>query len=69
MYRLQILLRNESLAADLNGDGSENSTELAVLLGSWGPCPAPPLDCTSDVNGDGAIDSQDLALLLGGWTG
>jgi hypothetical protein len=25
--------------ADLNGDGQVNGGDLAILLGSWGPCP------------------------------
>lgn len=53
--------------ADFNTDGSVNSTDLGILLGSWGPCPAPPAQCAADLNRDGAVTGADLALLLGGW--
>jgi hypothetical protein len=48
-------------AADLNGDGSVNATDLAILLGGWGTA-------DGDVNGDGTTDASDLAELLGAWS-
>lgn len=50
-----------SAPSDLNGDGSVNASDLAILLGGWGT-PA------GDVNGDGTTDAADLAELLGAWT-
>lgn len=52
--------------ADLNGDGVVGSEDLAILLGSWGPCPAMG-PCPADLNGDGVVGSEDLAILLGSW--
>ncbi len=52
-----------SCPADLDGDGSVGASDLAVLLGNWGPCP----DCPADLDGDGAVGPFDLALLLGDW--
>ncbi|TVQ32542.1 MAG: hypothetical protein EA376_05425 [Phycisphaeraceae bacterium] len=52
---------------DLNGDGVVNSQDLAMLLGSWGACPAPPVSCHGDINGDGVVNAQDLAILLANW--
>lgn len=52
---------------DLNGDGVVGSTDLGILLGSWGPCPAPPAACPADLNGDGQVNAGDLAALLGAW--
>lgn len=49
--------------ADLNGDGVVNAADLAMLLGSWGPCAA----CPADLDGDGVVTSADLAALLGSW--
>ena len=49
--------------ADLNGDGVVDAADLAMLLGSWGPC----RDCPADLNGDGVVNAADLALLLGSW--
>ncbi len=48
---------------DLDGDGSIGAGDLALLLGSWGPCPA----CPADLTGDGAVGAADLAQLLGAW--
>lgn len=53
-------------SADITGDGVVNSSDLAALLGAWGPCPAEG-PCPADVTGDGAVDSADLAALLGNW--
>jgi Dockerin type I domain len=50
---------------DLNNDGAVNATDLAILLGQWGPCPS---GCP-DFNGDGQVDAIDLSLLLGEWSG
>jgi hypothetical protein len=47
--------------ADLNGDGTVNSGDLAALLGAWGA--AGP----ADLNNDGAVNSADLSQLLGSW--
>jgi hypothetical protein len=51
-----------AVAADLDGDGVVSATDLAVLLGAWGPGPGP-----ADLDGDGDVDAGDLAVLLGAW--
>jgi len=53
-------------SADLNGDGTVDGADLALLLGSWGPCPL-PADCPADLDHDGIVDAGDLAILLGSW--
>ncbi len=55
-----------AVLGDLNNDGSVDPFDLALLLGSWGPCPdeAP---CPADLDGDGFINAFDLAILLGNW--
>ena len=50
-------------SADLDGDGTVNATDLAQLLGAWGPNPGNP----ADLNGDDVVDAADLAQLLGAW--
>ena len=52
--------------ADLNHDGQVGAFDLALLLGSWGPCPDEG-DCPADLDGDGAVNAMDLAMLLGSW--
>ncbi len=48
---------------DFDGDGAVGSMDLAILLGSWGPCAG----CPADVNDDGQVGPLDLATLLGAW--
>ena len=57
------IVRLDHCFADLNGDGSVGAFDLAMLLGSWGPCP----DCPADFDGNGSVNAADLALLLGSW--
>ena len=45
---------------DLNGDGTVNSPDIALLLASWG---RPDFDLT----GNAIVDSADIARLLAGW--
>ncbi len=52
---------------DLNGDGAIGAADLALLLGAWGSCPAPPAACAADLDGDGSVGSADLAAMLGAW--
>ncbi len=47
----------------LDGDGVVGASDLALLLGSWGPCSA----CAADFDGDGVVGAGDLAELLGDW--
>ena len=49
--------------ADFDCDGFVGAPDLALLLGSWGPCP----ECEADLNGDGEVGPFDLAILLGAW--
>ena len=49
--------------ADLNCDGIVDGMDLAIVLGSWGPC----VDCLGDVNDDGIVDGVDIAIILGNW--
>ena len=51
--------------ADLNGDGVVGAPDLALLLGSWGPCS--DLCCNADLDQSGAVGAPDIALLLGSW--
>lgn len=50
--------------ADLNDDGLVNGTDLAIVLGSWGPCKG----CIADINDDEVVDGADIAMVLGTWT-
>jgi hypothetical protein len=52
-------------AGDINGDGFVDALDIALLLGSWGPCVE--ACCSADLNDTGEVDSVDLAILLGAW--
>ncbi len=54
---------SEPCPADLDGDSTVGASDLAILLGAWGPNPGHP----ADFNGDGVIEAFDLAVLLGSW--
>ena len=51
---------------DLDCDGSVNAFDLALLLGSWGPCDDCD-NCPADLNNDCTVGAADLANLLGNW--
>ncbi|MCH8879287.1 MAG: choice-of-anchor J domain-containing protein [Planctomycetes bacterium] len=51
---------------DLDGDGEVGAFDLALLLGSWGPC-GNCGDCPADLDGDCTVGAADLAMLLGNW--
>jgi hypothetical protein len=56
--------------ADLDGGGSVNGLDLALLLGAWTGAamyaPCPPYQ-PADFNDDCKVNGLDLALLLGAW--
>lgn len=47
--------------ADLDGNGTVDAADLAVLLGAWGS------GGPADLDGSGTVDASDLAVLLGAW--
>jgi hypothetical protein len=51
---------------DITGDGTVDATDLAMLLGAWGPC-GPFGSVPADLLPDGSVDAGDLAILLGAW--
>lgn len=48
---------------DLNGNNEIDGSDLAIVLGGWGPCPG----CLADINDSSTVDGSDLAIVLGGW--
>ena len=47
---------------DLNGNGTVEGGDLAILIGAWGTLASGP-----DISGDGVIDGVDLAIMLSAW--
>lgn len=58
-----MIIAGQVCPADLDFDGVVNASDLAVLLGAWGPNPLHP----ADFDGNGAVNASDLAVLLGNW--
>jgi len=50
---------------DLDCDGEIGAADIAILLGSWGPCGKGA--CTADIDGDGSVGPADLTALLAAW--
>lgn len=50
--------------ADLNGSGTVNAVDLALLIATWSDEPG---STSADINGDGAINGADLGILLSAW--
>ncbi len=48
--------------ADLDGNGTVDAADLAILLGQWGGKGG-----SADLDGNGTVDAADLAILLGAW--
>jgi len=63
MDSAKLSLGSPCAPADLNCDGIVNGADLAIVLGSWGPC----VGCIADINDDGVVNGADLAVVLGSW--
>lgn len=62
-FLVRIQLPGTNDIADMNGDGSVNSQDLALLLSAWGGTGGP-----ADMNRDGIVNSADLAIMLSRWS-
>ena len=60
-----VLRAANACPGDLDGSGTVDGSDLALLLNGWGPCS----DCAGDIDGSGTIDGGDLAVLLNAWGG
>lgn len=58
------LLGCRGCPADLNDDAIVNGSDIAVLLGFWGPVGAFP---AADLNSDGVVNGAEIAIVLGAW--
>ncbi len=57
------IFRAPPCPGDFDFDGDVSASDLAELLGAWGPNPGHP----ADLDGDGEVGPLDLALVLGNW--
>lgn len=51
---------------DLDGDGVIGTSDLLILLSSWGPCDDCD-NCVADLDGDCNVGTSDLLILLSNW--
>jgi exonuclease III len=58
---LTVILETAGNPADLDGNGTVDGADLAVLLGQWGG------PGSADLDGSGVVDGADLAMVLGAW--
>lgn len=58
---LSVTLEAAGNPADLDGSGTVDGADLAILLGQWGG------PGNADLDGSGAVDGADLAIMLGAW--
>ncbi len=50
-------------AADLDGNGVVDGSDIGLLIAAWGQCEG----CSADINGDGKVDGADLAQIIAFW--
>ncbi len=62
-YMSVTVKRVDECTGDVDGGGTIDGQDLALLLGAWGSCGG----CAADLDGSGTVDGADLAMLLGGW--
>ncbi len=66
---IQALIDDLVTPGDIDLNGSVGISDLLILLGAWGPCPAcGELACLADLNGDCNVGIADLLVLLGNWS-
>ena len=65
LYRYQFS-PDTSVLGDLDGDGAVGTSDLLVLLASWGPC-ADCDECDADLDGNCTVGVSDLLVLLLNW--
>jgi hypothetical protein len=63
------ILGPAAIPGDLDGDGVVGIVDFLLLLGVWGPCPAPcPPACLGDLDGDCEVGVTDFLMLLANWS-
>jgi 5'-nucleotidase/UDP-sugar diphosphatase len=61
--RIVKFVPNPAFPADVNGDGSVNGLDVAIVLSNWGLSGR-----AGDANADGTVLGDDLAIVLNAWS-
>ena len=59
--RIRLIQCTPPIQGDLNGDGTVDASDLALLLNNWNGIGV------GDINSDGGVDAGDLAIMLNNW--
>ena len=63
-YEDRILRISFPCTADLNENGTVDTSDLLILFAFWGPCN--PI-CLGDLDEDGSVNTADLLILFANW--
>lgn len=63
-FGLEVLICDAPCAADLDGNGSVDGSDIAILLGAWGSAGN---GTPADIVADGVVNGADLSALLSAW--
>lgn len=61
--RIVKFVPSPAFPADVNGDGTVNGLDVAIVLGNWGLT-----NRAGDADGNGIVAGEDLTIVLGNWT-
>jgi len=64
----EVTVEAAAVTGDLDGDGDVDFGDLLIVIGQWGPCPAPPAECPADLNDSGLVGFDDILVILANWS-
>ena len=67
VWNAVVSVPDDTVTADLDGNGAVDFDDLVLLLSAWGPCPAGD-PCIADLTRDGIVGLDDLVALLAEWS-
>ncbi|MCP3905175.1 MAG: hypothetical protein GY715_16240 [Planctomycetes bacterium] len=56
-----------NVQGDANCDIAIDFADILAIIGAWGPCPGPTIECYEDLDGSGSVGFGDLLLVISGW--
>lgn len=62
-FTYQIAPPQSDCPSDLDGNGTVDSNDLAIMLASYGKC----RNCDADLSGDDSVSQEDIDMLMDDW--